>query len=179
MHISLTKILIIFITAVVILSGCELLGDRSDGQRSSNGSFEIYLIPQEVYWEGKGENLACEGEAGPLLSNDDIQSYAVETHAIRLSQTAYERLSKMELAGQPFLVCANQEPIYTGEFMTLWMSRSSEAAVILWPPMDADEQVMKIQLGYPGPDFYTGVDPRADARILRALEQAGWTDKDE
>jgi hypothetical protein len=87
-------------------------------------------------------------------------------------------LLPLELAGQPFAVCVKQEPIYMGEFMALFMSRSSEGVVILWPPLEGDEPVMKIQLGYSGPDFYTGEDPRSDSRILRALDQAGLIDQD-
>lgn len=158
-------------------SGCELLR-QSDEQAHNDAKFEIYLLPVDADRDEKVENLSCAGKEGPLLSNQDIQKYVLETHEMHLSQSAIERLTPMELAGKPFVVCVNQEPIYSGEFMALFMSRSSDRVVILWPPMDIDQPVMKIQLGYPGPDFYTGEDPRSDARIINALEQAGLIEKD-
>jgi hypothetical protein len=164
--------------ATVALSSCGLLADHPVDRDNNNGTFEIYLLPLELHQEGIIENIACGGEEGPLITSNDIQSYDLESHEIRLTQSSFDRLTPRELAGQPFAVCVKQEPIYMGEFMALFMSRSSEGVVILWPPMEGDVPVMKIQLGYPGPDFYTGDDPRSDARILRALEQAGLIHKD-
>lgn len=152
--------------------GCGLLR-QSDDQEHNDGIFEIYLLPADAERDEKVENLSCSGEEGPLLSNQDIQTYVLETHEIHLSPSAIERLTPLELAGKPFVVCVDQEPIYSGEFMALFMSRSSGRVVILWPPMDIGQSVMKIQLGYPGPDFYTGEDPRSDARISNALEHSG------
>lgn len=163
--------------ATAVLSSCGLFKDQSDGQ-DNQGAFEIYLLSADFVGEENDEDQVCANKEELILSNSDIQSYDLESHEIRLNQAAFERLSPMQLAGKPFVVCANQDPIYTGEFMALFMSRSSEGVVILWPPMEEDAPIMQIQLGYPGPDFYTGEDPRSDKRILKALEQAGLLDED-
>ena len=57
--------------------------------------------------------------------------------------------------------------------MALYMSRSSDKVVILWPPMGGDTTHFTIQLGYPGADFFVGADPRADEQIKAALITAG------
>jgi hypothetical protein len=41
------------------------------------------------------------------------------------------------------------------------------------PLVSPDRQVIRLELGYPGPDFFVGQDPRSDPRILDALESAG------
>jgi hypothetical protein len=159
--------------AALTLAACGLFNDQPDDQGSKNGTFEIYLLPVEFNWDEKVENIKCEAAEGALLSQEDILSYAFERHEIKLSPAAAMRLSEIELAGQPFVVCADQAPIYVGEFMAAFMSRSSEQVVILWPSMEADPHIIKIQLGYPGVGFYAGENPRSDERILSALEQAG------
>jgi len=35
-----------------------------------------------------------------------------------------------------------------------------------------DRHVIRLELGYPGPDCFVGQDPRSDPRILDALESA-------
>jgi len=162
---------------VAVLAGCSLFNDKTNDQDNKQGDFEIYLLPSDADWQEEVENSACETTQGIVLSNPDIQSYDLDTHEIRLNESAAERLAETKLVGHQFVVCANQEAIYTGEFMAAFMSRSSERVVILWPPMNGDERVMKIQLGYPGPDFFAGKDPRGDIRILQALEQAGLSDE--
>jgi hypothetical protein len=70
------------------------------------------------------------------------------------------------------VITINDQVIYAGEFMAAFMSRSSDRVVILWPPMENDS-IMKIQLGYPGPDFFVGEDLRDDPRIQATLSKAG------
>lgn len=54
----------------------------------------------------------------------------------------------------------------------LWrcnMSRSSEGVVILLPLFSEEEQFIKLQLGYPGSDFFGGEDPRMHPKIIESL----------
>ena len=91
---------------------------------------------------------------------------------MRSTLPAAERLSELALAGSPFAVCVDHEPIYSGEFMALYMSRSSDDVVIIWPSIEQGGDILAIQLRYPGPDFYGGGDPRSDPRILDTLRRA-------
>jgi hypothetical protein len=40
-------------------------------------------------------------------------------------------------------------------------------------PALMDSTTVQIELGYPGPDFFRGKDPRNNKKIFRLLEQAG------
>jgi hypothetical protein len=82
-------------------------------------------------------------------------------------------MNQLDPAGRFFVVTVGNKPIYFGRFMAAYFSMSYDGVVILWPPMNSSEGVLQIQLGYPGPDFFEGMDPRADPRILESLRQAG------
>lgn len=140
------------------------------------GRFAIYLPAEGSRLEEMADLSKIQLMEDPILSVDDILAYSSATHEIRLRSSAAERLARLGLPGKPFVVAVGREPVYAGEFMAGWMSRSSEAVVILWPPMSSDRHTIRIQLGYPGPDFFIGEDPRSDSRILESLKQASLLD---
>jgi hypothetical protein len=140
------------------------------------GRFAIYLPAEGFRLEGMADLSKIQLMEDPILSVDDILAYSSATHEIRLRSSAAERLARLGLPGKLFVVAVGREPVYAGEFMGAWMSRSSQAVVILWPPMNSDRHTIQIQLGYPGPDFFIGEDPRSDSRILESLEQASLLD---
>jgi hypothetical protein len=50
--------------------------------------------------------------------------------------------------------------------------------VVIMKPLEAEaaaagRHTVQLQLGYPGPDFFSGKDPRADPEIIESLRQAG------
>jgi hypothetical protein len=140
------------------------------------GRFAIYLPAEGFRLEEMADLSKIQLMEDPILSVDDILAYSSATHEIRLRSSAAERLAQLGLPGKPFVVAVGREAVYAGEFMGAWMSRSSQAVVILWPPMGSDGDTIRIQLGYPGPDFFIGEDPRSDSRILESLEQASLLD---
>jgi hypothetical protein len=93
-------------------------------------------------------------------------------HQIKLSPSTAKLLDDLELPGRYFVVTVNREPVYMGTIMAAYFSRSDDGVVILWPPMTGDDQTIQIQLGYPGADFFVGVDPRADPKVIDSLRQA-------
>ena len=138
--------------------------------------FAIYLVDPELSAQDLSQTDL--GELGledtPILSLDDVLTYTWETHEMTLTDAAYERIAGLEVPtapGIPFVVCVDGEPVYRGEF---WASYSSAIydgiAIDVLPAMN--KQPLRLQLGYPGPDFFTGEDSRADARILEALQEA-------
>jgi hypothetical protein len=135
------------------------------------GEFAIYFPTQGLRLEERTDLSEIQLMENPILSADDIVAYSSATHEIRLRPSAVERLARLGLPGRSFVVAVGREPVYEGEFMAAWMSRSSEAIVILWPPVNGDEGTIRMQLGYPGPDFFIGEDPRSDARILESLRR--------
>jgi hypothetical protein len=140
------------------------------------GRFAIYLPAEGFRLEEMADLSKIQLMEDPILSVDDILAYSSATHEIRLRSSAAERLARLGLPGNAFVVAVGREPVYAGEFMGAWMSRTSQAVVILWPPMNSDRHTIQIQLGYPGPDFFIGEDPRSDSRILESLEQASLLD---
>jgi hypothetical protein len=74
--------------------------------------------------------------------------------------------------GTPFVMCVGNDRIYAGVIWSSLYSASFSGVVIL-KPMKADNRHIRIQLGYPSPQFYTGEDRRSDSRIFQILQQAG------
>ena len=137
--------------------------------------FSIYLLAQNISPEQLAILSHLELENDPVLSINDIVTYAKATHEIELTVSGYERIHSLSVPtnGRAFAVCVNGEFIYSGAFWARYSSQSFDGIVI--DPISAtkEQPVIQIQLGYPGPAFFHGDDPRSDPRILQALERAG------
>lgn len=142
---------------------------------SSGKEFAIYLLAETLspVEAAQADLRTLEREEEPILSSEDIVAYDWETHEITLTPAAIERIRalKVPTSGIPFVVCVGREPIYQGAFWTAFSSQSYDGVVI--ETLRVEQGSMRIALGYPGPDFYQGQDPRSDGRILQALEEAG------
>lgn len=113
----------------------------------------------------------------PILSDDDIITYSKTRHEMELTAEAYERIGQLftlpaKVRGIPFVVCVGPDRIYAGAFWTPVSSITFDGVVIC-QPFDLDKRVIRIGLGYPCLEAFTGKDPRSDERILRSLEAAG------
>lgn len=81
---------------------------------------------------------------------------------------------KVQVRGLAFVVCIDRHPIYTGAFYTPLSSMSYDGVIIV-TPLDCDvtaagHHMIQLELGYPGPSFFSGEDPRPDPAILESLE---------
>ncbi len=150
------------------LAGCQ--ATRSDG-------FAIYLLDEPVPTDQLTridlDELILQNK--PILSSDDIISYDPTDHTIELTRKAYNRIRQIfpmpvKVDGIPFVVCAGDERIYRGAFWTPLSSLSYDGVIIM-QPLDPAGTTIRIALGYPAPEVFTGNDPRGDPRILHALEQ--------
>ncbi|MBN1248822.1 MAG: hypothetical protein JXC32_14270 [Anaerolineae bacterium] len=115
-------------------------------------------------------------QSEPLLTLADIVAYDAATHAFTLTTTATERLAALNIrvSGLAFVLTVAGEPVYAGAFWTPLSSLSYDGVVIMLMPDGTPAfGPYRIELGYPGPDFFQGADPRGDPRILDALVQAG------
>jgi hypothetical protein len=143
--------------------------------------FAIYLVADRVdpripgYGEGDWSRLRL--SATPLFAGDDLISYDLSTHTVRLRREALARIPKPPVDGTPFVVIANGQRIYLGVFITV--SSSHSFAV---PAIDANPQIMNptqpadtlvIDRAYPLASFGRGTDPRGDDRIKAALTSLG------
>jgi hypothetical protein len=137
--------------------------------------FAIYLTRDDIPPE-KMEILSHVDIADqPIISIQDIITYNAQTHEIKLTDQAFERISKLEVPvrGKSFLVCVNKSPVYWGAFWTP-ISSMSFAGVTIWKPLGSPElKIITLELGYPSSSFYKGEDPRNNPAILQSLEQSG------
>ena len=150
------------------MSGC---------QAAQNDHFAIFLLAQAIPVRelAKIDLGQLVLETGPIIASDDIVSYAKTSHSLELTPAALTRLQQIfpipvELDGIPFVVCVGQERIYAGAF---WTPRSAinYDGVVIKQSFDAQQTSLQIALGYPVTEVFTGNDPRADPRIIKALEQ--------
>ncbi len=143
------------------------------------GDFAIYLLKEEMHASELVDidlaELAL--QETPLISIDHIVSYDGTDHSIELTQEGYARIQELFptavwVSGTPFVVTVGDERIYTGAFWSPFSSLSFDGVVIM-QELSEEQQQIQISLGYPGPDWFSGEDPRSDRRILTALSAAG------
>ena len=137
--------------------------------------FAIYLTKEDIP-PTQIEVLSHVNTADqPIISIKDIITYNTQTHEIRLTNTAFERISQLDVPvrGRSFVVCVDRAPIYWGAFWTPISSISFDG-ITIWKPLSSQEPtVITIELGYPSSSFYTSEDPRNNAEVFKSLEQTG------
>lgn len=143
------------------------------------GSFAIYLLDSDVPATDLANiNLKrCSDRNPPIISTADILTYTKDTHELELTQPAYSRVQQLfgapvRVTGIPFVACVGEEPIYAGSFWSPLSSLSQDGVVIM-QPFSTEEQTIQIQIGYAIPVVDVDSDPRADPRIIKALDTAG------
>ena len=150
---------------LLVLSGCT----TPEGE-----GFAIYLTKEDVPPE-KMEMLSHVDLADqPVISMQDIIQYNAQTHEIKLTDAAFERISQLEVPvrGKSFLVCVDKAPIYWGAFWTPVSSVSFDG-VTIWKPYNIREPtIIVLELGYPSSSYYGGEDPRNNTAIMKSLKQA-------
>jgi len=114
-------------------------------------------------------------EERPVISMDDIITYNVQTHEMKLRESTYGVFSGLEVpvSGRSFVVCIDREPVYRGAFWTPVSSISFNGVSILMPLNTQGPRVITLELGYPSPYFYDGEDPRDHPEVLQTFEEAG------
>ncbi len=159
---------------VILTFTCTACTQSPAGSREGDG-FAIYLTKEDIpptQMEALSHvNIAEQ----PIISIEDVITYNAQTHEIELTDTAFERISQLEVpvSGKSFLVCIDKEPVYWGAFWTPLSSMSFDGVTIWKPPGSQEPKVITLELGYPSPSFYSGEDPRNNVVIMKSLEQAG------
>lgn len=161
--------------ALLLLGGCA-----SATPTPAPEGLAIYLLAEEgpaSLLEGVALDDLALAET-PIIGPADIRAYDAGTHTMSISEEAMARVRELfeppvPTGGVPFVMTANGERIYAGAFWTMLSSLSYDGVVILDPlplssVMPGD---LRITLGYPAPELFTGEDPRSDPRILEALER--------
>jgi hypothetical protein len=150
--------------------------DRS-GRGEIADVFAIYLVAEPVDGRitayGKGDWSQLRLSASPLIAGDDIISYELSTHSMRLRRDALARIPRPPVRGTPFIVIAQGHRVYLGVFITIASSRSFAVPAIvvdryMLEPTQARDTLV-IERAYPSTSVGLGPDPRSDERIKTAL----------
>ena len=161
--INLTALIIAGI--ILLLSGCT--APKGEG-------FAIYLTKGDIPPAQMPALSHVDITDQPVIGMSDIITYNTQTHKIKLTENAFERISQLDVPvrGKSFLVCVDKVPIYWGAFWTPISSISFDG-VTIWKPLNTQEQkIIVLELGYPSSSFYGGKDPRNDTKVMESLEQA-------
>jgi len=164
---------VVFIaTAIVIALVILTSGARATAK---DEGFAIYLTKEDIA-PARMEALShADLTDQPIISIADIITYDAQTHELKLTDEAFERICDLAVPvqGRSFIVCVDRRPVYWGAFWVMWSSMSFDGVAIWLPPMSEDSQVIRLELGYPSSFFYEGADPRNSPAILESLKEAG------
>ncbi len=151
----------LIICSIFLLSSCS--APKSEG-------FAIYLTKDDIAPDKMEVLSHVDLTSNPLVSIEDIISYDAHSHVIKLTESAYERITQLEIpmSGKSFLVCVNNSPLYWGAFWSDLSSHSFDGVTV----NPQESHAIALELGYPSPSFFTGDDPRNDIVAMNSLDQA-------
>jgi hypothetical protein len=170
------------VIGIVLVSGILASGICGTSEDEGNGEvevevegFAIYLTKQDIPPAQMEDLSHVDIAERPIITISDIITYDTQEHELRLTASAFERISQLDVptGGKSFIVCVDNKPIYWGAFWVLWSSLSFDG-VTIWKPLNLEEPyVIRLKLGYPSSELYTGEDPRGNPIVIESLEQAG------
>jgi hypothetical protein len=160
---------IMLVLSILVSSICT----TSEGMvtPSNDEGFAVYLTKQDIppaQMEALSHvNLTDQ----PIISIKDVITYNAQTHEIKLTDEAFERISQLDVStgGKSFIVCVDKAPIYWGAFWVRWSCTLFDG-VTIWKPLSLEEpHVIRLELS----EIYIGEDPRSNPAVIESLEQAG------
>ena len=164
-HITV-KLALVIVCVLLMSSGCSA---------PNHEGFAIYLTKEDIPPAQMEALSHVDIAEQPVIAMNDIIAYNAQTHELKITTSAFERISQLEVPvrGKSFVACVDRKPIYWGAFWTPISSISFDG-VTIWKPLSLEEpHVITIELGYPSSSFYGGEDPRNNSEVMKSLEQAG------
>jgi len=157
---------IILVLGILVSSICITSEDEGNDE-----GFAIYLTKQDIP-PAQMEALSHVKLADqPIISVEDVITYNAQTHELKLTDEAFERISQLDVTtrGRSFIVCVDKRPIYLGAFWVGW-SCTFFVGVTIWKPLSLEEpHVIRLELS----GLYSGEDPRSNPAVIESLQQAG------
>ena len=117
-----------------------------------------------------------------IVAAADILEYEWATHTMTWRPGVMNRVFQVRrnelISGSPFTVCVGGRPVYRGVFTSPISSFTQNTVVIVIGHFAEDDQgrlphAARLQLGFPGQEWFAGKDPRGDPAIRAALKAAG------
>ncbi len=141
---------------VLLIAGIVIVG-WSFLNHQLQGSFGIHLL--------NSNKLA--------ISDEEIVSYNKTSHEIKLTVAGAERIKalKVPVTGSPFVIKINGKEIYNGSFWVSFSSLSCSGIVI--DTLKIQDNTIKIEKGYPSPEFFIGKDPRNNSEVFNYFQKIG------
>jgi hypothetical protein len=160
----------IWVSVLILLLVAAVTG----GCNKASEGFAIYLTHDNIPVSQMASLSHYELSDNPVISLNDIVSYAKDTHEIELTPDAYQYVMAMKVptSGQAFVVCVDKKQLYWGAFWMPFSSQSFDGVTILFPGL-LKGNIIQLSLGYPSASFFRGEDPRANLEIFQSLEKAG------
>ena len=108
-HIAAGLIALVMVGVVILSSGCTTL--RGEG-------FAIYFTKGDIPPVQMEALSHVELADQSIIGINDVITYNEQTHELKLTQSAFERISQLEVPtnGKSFLVCVDKNPVYWGAF---------------------------------------------------------------
>lgn len=152
--------------------------DGSSQADAKKASFGLYLFADAVSWQDAREDWKSRAlSMPPLISEADILSYDFSQHTMTITADAFSRYTNATFRKLvvPFVLVANGERFYLGSFVSLFCSASIPMPSITNGHIMAEDKKNKLTIdrNYAAPIDPAETDPRADARIKRALNDLG------
>jgi len=176
--IMLIVICIMLVLGILVSGICITSEGEGNGEGEVEvevGGFAIYLTKQDIPPAQMEDLSHVEIAERPIITISDIITYDAQEHELILTVSAFERIYQLDVptGGKSFIVCVDKAPIYWGAFWVHWSSLSFDG-VTIWKPLSLEEpNVIRLELGYPSSELYTGEDPRSNPVVIESLEQAG------
>lgn len=164
--ICIQPILLLIAAIIAFLTG-SCITAREEG-------FAIYLTRDDIPPERMEALSYIHLADRPIISIQDVITYNAQTHELKLTSVAFERIANLEVPvrGKSFMVCVDKKPIYWGAFWTPISSISFDGVIIWKPDVYQKPTIITFELGYPSSSFYKGQDSRNNPEILNSLKQA-------
>lgn len=176
----MTFIIVGIVLVLSILVSSVYATSEGEGKSEGEGEgfdqgFAIYLTKKDIPPAQMANLGHVDIAERPIITISDIITYDAQEHELRLTASAFERVSQLDVPtrGKSFIVCVDERPIYWGAFWVSWSSQSFDG-ITIWKPLRLEEQhAIRLELGYPSSELYTGEDPRSNPVVIESLEQAG------
>lgn len=162
-----TKLALIVLASIILMpNGCSV--PKHEG-------FAIYLTKGDIPPTQMPAFSHVDIADQPIIGMSDIITYNAQTHELKLTQSAFKRISQLEVptSGKSFLVCVDKNPVYWGAFWTPVSSQSFDGVTIWKPYSSSKPYIVTLELGYPSSSFYGGEDPRNKPEVISAFKKAG------
>jgi hypothetical protein len=149
-----------FICVIVFCfsAGCE----KNESSNSSNGVTFTRISSED------GGDYELDGN---IVNYNEIIGYDSTEYVFQLSEEAGERIRSIDYPVSPtrFAIAVDGKLIYVANFIPGYSSMSCEDCLTIEPYSYNNKY--NVQLGYPGSNYFSGIDPRNDKRIILRLKR--------